>query len=196
MDYIDTVEIAKMIRKELKEKVPGIKFSVRSDKYSGGSSIDVSWPDGPTEKEIEKIVGKYNGSGFDGMIDLKYNNNHWQLPNREIVLAGTQGTEGSMGSMPSWETEKPHPDAKPVRLSVDYIFCNRKVNTDIYNNVIMDLAERYGIKTEGRTAEGLFYERPQNSSQDLSMMAHRVLGVLDLTNGYTGFTIDHLNGGL
>lgn len=49
-------ETAKKIRKELKEKFPFTKFSVRC---SRGSSIDVSWTDFPTTKAVEEIVSKY-----------------------------------------------------------------------------------------------------------------------------------------
>jgi hypothetical protein len=39
--HLSTTEIAKIIRKELKTKFPGCKFSTRSQYFSGGSSIDV-----------------------------------------------------------------------------------------------------------------------------------------------------------
>jgi hypothetical protein len=70
--HIDTVDVAKLVRAALKTAYPvGTKFSVRSDIYSGGSSIRVSWTDGPTTRDVEKIVGKFHGADFDGMIDLK-----------------------------------------------------------------------------------------------------------------------------
>lgn len=69
--YIDTVDVAKMVRKVLKKNFAGQKFSVRSDRYAGGSSIRVSWIDGPTEKEVSAVAGWLHGSTFDGMIDLK-----------------------------------------------------------------------------------------------------------------------------
>ena len=51
--YISTTETAKIIRQELAKAFPGIKFSVKSKSYSGGSSIDVGWTDGPTPKMVE-----------------------------------------------------------------------------------------------------------------------------------------------
>jgi len=69
---LDTTEVAKRLRKVLKETFPGVKFSVRSDKYSGGSSINVGWTDGPTAEAVDKVVCRYEGAGFDGMQDLKY----------------------------------------------------------------------------------------------------------------------------
>ena len=65
------VETAKKIRKELKKAFPGVKFSVRSSSYSGGSSVDVNWQDGPMQKEVEAITERFNSSSYDGMQDMK-----------------------------------------------------------------------------------------------------------------------------
>src|SRR3954469_5911642 len=69
--YISTADTAKLIRAELREVFPGVKFSVKSSIYAGGSSIDVAWTDGPTDEMVEKITKKYAGASFDGMQDLK-----------------------------------------------------------------------------------------------------------------------------
>jgi len=58
------------IRQELKRAFPGVKFSVTSDTFSGGDSIDVRWTLGPTTKEIEAVIGKYQEGDFDGMEDI------------------------------------------------------------------------------------------------------------------------------
>ena len=62
---MNTVERAREIRKELKAKFKGVKFSVRTKKYSGGSSISVSWVDFPTVEEVEKITSKYKKVRYD-----------------------------------------------------------------------------------------------------------------------------------
>ena len=62
---MNTVERAKEIRKELKIKFPGVKFSVRTKKYSGGSSISVSWTDFPTATAVEEITNKYKSISYD-----------------------------------------------------------------------------------------------------------------------------------
>ena len=67
---------AKNMRIELKLAFPGIKFSVKSSKYSGGNSIRVSYEDGPLREEVESIVNKYAYGNFDGMDDsYKYSDN-------------------------------------------------------------------------------------------------------------------------
>ncbi len=74
MNRIESCEVAKIVRGELKKHFPATKFSVKTSKYAGGSSIDVKWTDGPTVKQVEKVAGKYHGAQFDGMIDLKSHN--------------------------------------------------------------------------------------------------------------------------
>jgi hypothetical protein len=58
------VEVAKLIRAELKAAFPATKFSVTSK-----SSIRVNYTDGPTPDRVEAIVMKFEGKGFDGMTD-------------------------------------------------------------------------------------------------------------------------------
>lgn len=69
--YIDVKEVAKLIRKCLKESFGGTKFSVRIDRFSGGSSIDINWTDGPNDAQVSDLVSVFKGSYFDGMIDYK-----------------------------------------------------------------------------------------------------------------------------
>lgn len=69
--YSDAPATAKLARKVLKVAFPGVKFSVRSSRYAGGSSVDVTWIDGPLTSEVDAVVGNFHGSDFDGMQDLR-----------------------------------------------------------------------------------------------------------------------------
>lgn len=69
--YMTTAGTAKMVRRALNEAFPGVKFSVRSHTYAGGSSIDVYWMDGPNAAMVESVAGTFSGAYFDGMIDYK-----------------------------------------------------------------------------------------------------------------------------
>lgn len=64
------VTAAKNIRIELARAFPGVKFYVRSDRFSGGDSIDVGWTDGPTSEKVRGIIEKYQPGWFDGMTDI------------------------------------------------------------------------------------------------------------------------------
>lgn len=67
--YIDIAEVAKIIRGELKKAFPEIKFSVRISRYSMGSHVSVRWTDGPARRQVDAKIGRYYGTGFDGMTD-------------------------------------------------------------------------------------------------------------------------------
>lgn len=69
--YVDSAEAAKLIRKQLKIAFPETKFRVRTRRYSGGSTIDITWMDGPTESQVRYYVDRFEGSTFDGMTDSK-----------------------------------------------------------------------------------------------------------------------------
>lgn len=87
----DQVAAAKAIRKELKDAFPGVKFSVRSDSFAGGNSVDIRWIDGPKAADVEEITGKYQYGHFNGMIDLyEYSNRRDDLPQAKYVSANRQ----------------------------------------------------------------------------------------------------------
>lgn len=71
MKHITTTDTAKMIRASLKEAFAGVRFSVRSRRYAGGCSIDVSWLDGPNQRQVDGVIDRFQGSYFDGSIDYQ-----------------------------------------------------------------------------------------------------------------------------
>lgn len=60
-------ETAKEIRKVLKENYPQTKFSVRTQHHT---TVRISWQDGPSPKQIEKLTNKFLAGYFDGMQDM------------------------------------------------------------------------------------------------------------------------------
>ena len=54
--YIDAAHVARNVRKDLKSHFHGIKFSVRKDGYD---AIRIEWNGGPTEGEVDAVVGKH-----------------------------------------------------------------------------------------------------------------------------------------
>jgi hypothetical protein len=71
MNYISNHALAaKNIKYELNKAFPGVIFSVRSKSFSGGDDVNVSWELGPTTKEVDAIIDRYQEGDFDGMIDL------------------------------------------------------------------------------------------------------------------------------
>lgn len=62
-------QTAKRVRKALKERYPGVKFSVRSQTYAGGASIHARYVDGPGERDVWTFLQRFAGADFDGMTD-------------------------------------------------------------------------------------------------------------------------------
>ena len=68
-------QTAQAIRNELKAAFPSIKFTVRSESFSGGDSVRISYTNGVPYELVQNIVGKYQYGNFDGMTDC-YNNDN------------------------------------------------------------------------------------------------------------------------
>lgn len=68
--YVSPADTAKLVRKALRAAFPGSTFFVRTSVYSGGASVDVRWTDGPTTRQVRRVVSEYEGATFDGMRDL------------------------------------------------------------------------------------------------------------------------------
>ncbi len=119
---IDTVEVAKILRRVLKRHFPGQRFYVRSERYSGGSSIDVSWVDGPRVAQVEPLLQLYRGADFDGMRDLK--------TYRDALVVDDDGT------------------LECVRYGADFIFSKREASREARAEVLAWLAEELGEPIE------------------------------------------------
>jgi hypothetical protein len=81
--YLSCAETAKLVRAALKESFPGVKFSVRSDVYSGGASIRINYVNGPTAEQVKGVVSVFEGSYFCGMTDYK-GSNYSSLDGEEV----------------------------------------------------------------------------------------------------------------
>lgn len=126
---IPTTECAKLIRLALKEEFPGTKFSVKSRKYSMGSSIDIAWTDGPVAdyssgsnleaavavRTVKAIADFFSGSTFDGMTDM--------ASTVETLI----------------ETGKPESPSAVVNFGVDYVFANRSFSEEALARVELEL---------------------------------------------------------
>ena len=105
-EYLSCADTAKLLRQALRRTFSGVKFSVRSDTYSGGASIDVSWTDGPTEKAIKTLVDEFGGADFDASTDLK--------------------TYRAPDLMPDLEY-----GAREIHYGADFIFCKRSTSGEL-----------------------------------------------------------------
>ena len=60
---------AATLNTELQREFSGVKFSVKSESYSGSDAIRVRWDFGPTIDEVAKFTDKYREGDFDGMTE-------------------------------------------------------------------------------------------------------------------------------
>lgn len=65
----DAAATAAAIRTRLKKEFPGIKFSVTSENFSMGNSVNIDWTDGPRLSDVQKVGNEYQSGHFDGMMD-------------------------------------------------------------------------------------------------------------------------------
>ena len=124
--YLTCAETAKLVRAELAKRFPAVKFSVRSKSYSMGASITVSWTDGPRASLVDPILNCFEGRSFDGMNDLKLNQQSWLLPDGSADLAYRPESYG--GSIPGYVSDAPHPNAELVDFGADFVHSARHVS--------------------------------------------------------------------
>lgn len=137
--YIGSTETAKLIRAQLKARFPRTKFSVRTDKYSGGSSIRIRWTDGPTDAMVSAVVGAFAGSGFDGMTDYKYSKGAWLMPDGSADLREVEAHYGTDGDL----LEPASDGAIPVSFCADFVFTNREISREAMDRALRSYAARY-----------------------------------------------------
>lgn len=85
--YLSATEIAKHVRRTLKEHWPTTKFSVRTSTYSGGASINVRWTDGPTDKMVDSLVGRFQSVSHMDVADLVHH--------KKVVVGGEEVSSGA-----------------------------------------------------------------------------------------------------
>lgn len=123
--YLSTTETANIIRAAIKRAFPGVKFSTRTNKYSGGSSFYINWNNGPAKEAVDLVVMNYARSIFDGTIDLAIARTAWLLPDGSATIARLRGTVSAGGCIEPINAPAPSTDARLVRFNIASIICHR-----------------------------------------------------------------------
>ncbi len=82
---MDTAEAAKLLRNALKERFPDTKFSVRTSRYSLGSSIDVFWVNGPATGKVQKLIEDYERVDYDQFGSILRGGNRFVFAKRDYT---------------------------------------------------------------------------------------------------------------
>lgn len=61
---------AQLIREALKKAFPGVKFSVTSDSFANGTSIDIAYTDGPSRKQVEQVYAPFISGHYNSQEDM------------------------------------------------------------------------------------------------------------------------------
>lgn len=70
---LNIVEIAKLIRKEIKATLPTLRASVVVQKYSMGQSLNITIDNKQHKDKVKEIAEQYNFDNSDPMIDYSSN---------------------------------------------------------------------------------------------------------------------------
>ena len=98
---------AQAIRQDLKKAFPGEKFRVRSDSFSMGNSVDVSWTDGPTRDAVDSIIKRYQSGYFDLEQDMHvYNRDSSGLPQVKYVSGHRSMSDNVRAELLAYVAEK------------------------------------------------------------------------------------------
>ena len=170
--YLTCAETAKLVRKALKHKFPGVKFSVRSSTYSGGASIRVGWVDGPISKDVERIAGSFSGADFDGMVDLKTYSQHWLNPDGSVTTAHAGGG-GS--TIPEYIGSPLHPRAELVSFGADYVFSQRTISDTWRTEILAEFSSVIGREIGDPSDWGIWQVQvPLAVDRDTGELLHMV----------------------
>lgn len=85
----EAAQVAALIKAELKAKFPTVVFSVKSQSYSGGDSVDVRYTatkTTPKLKTIEAICSKFKAGHFNGMEDIYEYTNKGTGPSAKYIF--------------------------------------------------------------------------------------------------------------
>lgn len=86
---VSIVETARHIRRALKGRFPGVKFSVTC---TPGTTIRVRWTDGPPKSTVRPLLRGYEGSGYEPQYECTYHCDSWLNPTTgEAAFARTAG---------------------------------------------------------------------------------------------------------
>jgi len=118
--WVDTTEVAKLVRKYLRENFPGEKFSVRSDRYAGGSAVRVETPADWTHDAVHALwaeLSPWGSAGFDAMTDGSYSKGHTLCPDHGVTLTYV----GQHFGAPERSEAPCCAKAEPVHMGASYV---------------------------------------------------------------------------
>lgn len=157
---------AKLIRAELKETFPTIKFRVKSQNYTGGDSVNVHWNMGPTTDEVKKITNKYQYGHFNGMEDIyEFSNSIEGLPQTKYLFTNRHMKSDKEEKMDHNDFNKLYENEETMQHKMMKDFCK------LHNNI---------------EYKGHYTKVWENSNETVSQVIYRIFNKSPLMTGYHG----------
>lgn len=122
IETIPAKEVAKILRKKLKERWPDIKFSVRKYHHPYGSHISVKYSGNLPRQDVKNFVRNYEALSYDPVDDKSFVLLHWLCPNGDAIPLAKFNP--SLGPNHATTLKPPVEGAKLVHLGSDLIFVN------------------------------------------------------------------------
>ncbi len=151
--YIDTADVAKMLRPVLRRTFPGVKFSVRISRYSGGSSVGIGWTDGPTEAQVSAVAEGFQGGRFEGMTDCAYAADSWHCPRHGARPAVTYGCD--VESNNAVQASRCCADAELVHFSAGHVSTSRRLSEEFTAELRAAVLREAGLPADTSMHESL-----------------------------------------
>jgi hypothetical protein len=122
-------ETAQAIKKELNDKFPDIKFSVKSDTWDFGTAVKIDWEDGPTKFQVYEVVDKYQYGKFNPENDCyEMTNKRNDIPQVKYVVGFRRMTQAVESLI-------------MATLRINYDYCKGKNRNDFVYEVNKDMKQ-------------------------------------------------------
>ena len=129
-------QAAKLIRKDLKEHFPNIKFTVTTDNYSMGDSITVEYTDGVAREKVESVINKYQKGNVNAMEDIYEYTNSQDFPQTKFLFIERSYSNEAINS--TIEEFKNHDE---VRVRDGIVKVEDASNHDMYSAAVFFLSK-------------------------------------------------------
>lgn len=161
---LSLTESAAMIRAALNKYFPKTTFSVRQESYSMGCKVKVSWPDGPTYKQVEVKIGHMHGAHYakddcKEYHDTEHEGKLYRFHNDSLLLRRDISSELRIKAAQAFNKQQGREiiqAQKERTLGQEYVeyFCENEPDANTWlarmNDFLRDYTEATPAKSTGR----------------------------------------------
>lgn len=145
-EQIDMEESVRLLRLALEREFPGVDFEVEVT----DDEARITWRDGPTQREVNRIAWSYAGWGF-GEYSLEPTE-HYLMPNGVSVRAAGPGGFLERAMVPE--------GSRRVRFAPTQLWIERKLSPSFRDEIVRMIEDSTGqpLDLEARTAREIPFQ--------------------------------------